>query len=97
MLLADGFVLLWVGVVFIVGLLGFVVVLLASAARALRFVFRVLTGGAWRERPRRSPRRTGWGRLCGNSRCGHVNPDGARYCARCGRPLNAGFDDERYG
>lgn len=30
------------------------------------------------------------------TRCGHQNPDGARYCARCGEPL-AGQDAEQAG
>ena len=97
MVLAEGIFLLWIGVVFVAGLLGFFVVLLASVARFFRFVFRVLTGAAWRVPQVPPARRTGWGRLCGNPRCGHVNRDAARYCARCGRPLNAGFDDQRYG
>lgn len=92
MMLADGVVFVWVGIVLVAGFVTFFVVLASVVFRFLRALVRMLTGAGWREPPQRAAPRRGWGRLCHDPRCGHVNADTARYCARCGKRLNAGCD-----
>lgn len=89
MVLADGFVFVWLGGAVVVGLLGFVFVVVAAVLRGVRCVVRLLAGGG--DAAGRA------GRACGRPGCGQVNAAGARYCGRCGEPLSAGPDVDRYG
>lgn len=94
MMVAD--VLVWVGALFLVGLVGFFVMAAVLVGRFLGFAFRALFGGSPAERPSTAaarPRR----RVCPHARCGHVNPSTAQYCGRCGRQLRATRDVDAHG
>jgi hypothetical protein len=66
------------------------------AVRFLGFLLRLVTGGGRGSRSNLAcdPAR---GAICSHRSCGHVNPSGARYCGRCGRPLNRHEDVDAYG
>ncbi len=86
MLLGDvGITVVWIALVFGAGFLGFFIVLVSAIGRLLsRLVGRVGHSLGW----------AGEYRTCGQPRCGHLNPQRARYCARCGHPL---LDGHSYG
>jgi hypothetical protein len=91
------FVLLWVGGVLVVGFFGLLVLVLSAVARMVRALWRAVVG-PWsgsdeREREGSSADQ----RPCSYPRCGHLNRGEARYCARCGRPLESVQDVDRYG
>jgi hypothetical protein len=88
---------LWVGVILLVGFVGFFVVAVVMVMRLIGFVARVLFGRPSTENERVRPRPERQGRLCPRLRCGHVNAANARYCARCGQPLGAVCDVDAYG
>jgi hypothetical protein len=95
MMLAEA-ILVWVGIVFAIGFLGFFVVLLGLAFRLLRYVFRVLARKPARGMDSVVPvigRRV----TCSQPRCGHANRAGAKYCSRCGAPLAAALHAEYQG
>lgn len=93
MLLADS-VILVVGGLFIVGIIGFFLMLVVLIGKFLGFVFRALSSSAHSaEHPRFQTRQE----VCPHLRCGYVNRFGARYCARCGRPLCRTDELDAYG
>lgn len=94
MLLADSFVTV-VGGLLVLGTIGFVVLSVALVVKILQFVFRRLAG---LPAGRSGTLLTRDGRpVCTQSRCGHLNPVGAQFCARCGRPLSRDRDLDAYG
>jgi len=88
---------LWVGVILLVGFIGFFVVAVVMVVRLIGFVGRVLFGRPSAENEPGQRRRDHHGRLCPQLRCGHVNAADARYCARCGQPLRVVCDVDAYG
>lgn len=88
MLLADGTIVLWIFVVFVVGLLAFFWVLATLIVRALTCTAAWVAGlfGGSRPQAADGPR----ARVCPRAGCYHVNRPDARYCARCGAPLPSG-------
>ena len=96
MLLADGIILV-VGGLFVIGLLGFFAAAVVVVAKFLGFLFRAMTR-APANRAKATLQMPDSGHVeCPAHRCGHVNPAGARYCARCGRPLGPRDDVDAYG
>jgi hypothetical protein len=96
--LADGgAVLVLVGGVLLVGFFGFFAAVLVALGRFVSFVFRMLLGGGRKAGESKRPVRLPAERVCGHPRCGHVNPGGARYCARCGSSLGPLVDIDSYG
>lgn len=95
MLLADGVILVVAGV-FLLGIVGFFFMAVALVMRLLGFVFRTLSGTT-RAGPSAAPAGEQPGVTCTAPRCGNVNPHGARFCARCGRPLGGRDDVDAYG
>jgi hypothetical protein len=87
----------WVLVIFLVGFIGFFVVVAVMVVRLIGFVGRALFGRASAENQPERQRRGHHGRLCPQPRCGHVNAAEARYCARCGQPLGVVCDVDAYG
>ncbi len=73
----------------VVGILGLLVIAIVLVTRLLGFARRRLLSPD-------EPRLSGPELACEAARCGHVNPAGARYCARCGQPLTGG-DLDAYG
>ena len=94
MLLADSVILVFIGLMAI-GIIGFFAMSVVLVVRFLSFVFRALAGSTQEQpaTPRFEPRHD----VCPHPRCGHVNRQGARYCARCGRPLGQHSDVDAYG
>jgi hypothetical protein len=93
-LLAEAFH-VTVGVLFVLGVLGLIVVAVALVVRTLGFVFRAVAGIGGGDLQLGAARR---GRLiCPEPRCGHANPGDARYCARCGRSFQHEHDLDAYG
>ncbi len=84
MLLADGAIVVWIFLVFAVGLLGFFWVLATLIVRGLTAVASAIAG-LFGRRPQvvHGPQ----ARVCPRAGCYHVNRPDARYCARCGAPL----------
>ncbi len=86
MILAD-LVILWFGGVVLIGFVGFFVVVVSLLGRALRGLGRLLAGDDGTAKTSSaggeySPR------VCEHPHCGYLNRGNARYCARCGSPLN---------
>ena len=96
MFLADAGITVWLIAIFLVGLFGFIVMVVALAFRLLGWVFRAVSGVS---RSTRSPSGSGAARhvTCSESGCGQANPPTALYCARCGRPLRRAYDVDAYG
>jgi hypothetical protein len=92
-LLADGVIVIVVGLM-LVGIVGFFFMAVALLARLFHFVFRSLFGTSTHRVSAPGPVRTV---ACPAPRCGHMNPVGARYCGRCGRPLGRHDDVDAYG
>ncbi len=95
MLLAD-LVVLWIGGLFLLGIIGFFVMAATFVVRFFAFIFRALfgcpeqaAGGMLTSAGRR--------RVCPHRRCGQLNPPTARYCGRCGRALRMAYDVDAYG
>jgi hypothetical protein len=70
----------------------FVWISVALFARGVRWLVGLTTPAAAcaAGNPRAAHERstsTGQARVCPDSRCGRVNPGGARFCAQCGRRL----------
>jgi len=85
--MADGMVLLWFVVILLVGFVAFFVLLIAGVLRLIGFFVRGLFGGWWRSADRSRGKVLRAPRICLNHHCRHVNRPDARYCARCGLPL----------
>lgn len=97
MLLADGGFIVWIGGLFILGLIGFTVMAVALVIRFVSFVLRALFGagealGGCGGGRAGSPT---W-KTCSRAGCGHANPRAARYCGRCGSRFRA-EDVDAYG
>ncbi len=103
MLVADATVVLWVVILFGIGLIGFVLMavsllwrVFADLGSAIRGLF---SGGGGRGAARRIPPipPAGEPQECPNERCRHPNTSEARFCARCGHALRRGRDVDAYG
>lgn len=93
MILADAMI-FWVGAAFLVGLIGFFVMLVAGLARVLAAVGRAVLGSPRSERRQVSlPPTPSRGGLCPNPACQQFNRPEARFCARCGGRLAVGNAD----
>lgn len=96
MLLAD-MIVIWVGGLLLIGFFGFFALVLAAVARVFRAVFRAVFGGPCNgDASEHEPSRTTL-RACPRPQCGYLNPGPARFCARCGHPLDGVNDVDRYG
>lgn len=99
-MIADaGITFIWVSGLLLVGIFGFIVMAFVLVGKFVGLVFRVLGGGgpkrtSYRQRP---PSRLSRGVVCPHTRCAHANMKGARFCARCGRPLRSAYDADLYG
>jgi len=84
---------------FVAGILGFFLMGVVLVTRVMGFVFRALTGVGRRPkvRPIRPEVAQGANRICSGPGCGNINHRGARFCARCGRPLTPRDDFDAYG
>ena len=96
MLLAD-FVVVWVGGLLLIGFVGFFALLVVAVVRVFRSLFRVLFGSSCNADPTEDPPSGETVKACPQLRCGYLNPGHARYCARCGHPLDGVDDVDRYG
>lgn len=99
MLLADvPFVLVFVGLLML-GIVGFLIMVVTMIFGAIGSAFRALVGRPAPPAPhRRLPRPVvAVGIVCERPQCGHVNPQRARFCARCGRRLDRARDVDDYG
>lgn len=85
MMLADGFVFVWVGGALLLGFVGFFFAIIAALANLVRRVFRPLF--RCNARSDAGVRNNHAVRMCPQRLCGHANPARARFCARCGTPL----------
>ncbi len=99
-MIADaGITFLWVSGLLLAGIFGFVIMAFVLVGKFIGFLFRVLGGGESKRRPVRDrpPPRASKGVICPHRRCANVNVKGARFCARCGRPLRSAYDADLYG
>ncbi len=97
MLLADaGISFVWIGGLFIVGLVALLAVILRGLARALGYMVRLILGPPRSTIALRRPL-DDLGQICPRSRCGHANRAAARYCARCGAALPTSQVLDRHG
>lgn len=73
------------GAVFALGLIVFFLSIFVYFVRLVMWLFRVIFGQEQiaLTSPKTEPRI-----LCPRDNCGHVNRQGARYCALCGQALN---------
>jgi len=99
MLIADAGITVWVGVLLLVGVLGFFVMVVALVFRFLGWILRTLAGVFRGSRNAATPATNTHGRslVCPHAGCGHINGPTALYCARCGRPLRRTYDVNTYG
>lgn len=93
MILGD---LVIIGGLVIFGMVGVFALVLEALWRMLRFAARPFTRAEPRAQRQERTVCTRPVRLCANPQCGYLNPDNARYCARCGRPLEDS-DVDNYG
>jgi hypothetical protein len=99
MFLADvPFVLVFAGLLML-GIVGFLIMVVTMIFSAIGSAFRALIGRPERsaegdERPRPV---VAVGIVCERPGCGHVNPPRARFCARCGRRLVRAGELDEYG
>lgn len=85
MILAESMIVWFVGLI-LLGIFGFFAVGVMLVFQLLAYLFRALTGrGGDDDRQLATAERAG--RICPHPRCGNANPRTARFCARCGRPL----------
>ncbi len=85
-MLAD-VVFVWFGGVLLIGFIGFFVVVLSLLGRALRAIGRALSGSEYHSEGHLTINGDKV-RICGVEHCGYLNRGHARYCARCGSPLD---------
>jgi len=95
MLAADAVI--WIGLLLLVGFVGFFVVVIVMGVRLIGYVFRALFGTSSTDDKRELPHAARNGRRCPRPACQHVNPSRAQFCARCGQPLGAFCDVDAYG
>lgn len=88
MLIGEAIFFVWVGGLLLLGFLGFFVMALVLSMRVFGFVMRGVFG-ARRDEPAGAALPSF---LCRQPGCGFSNVSGARFCARCGRPL---FNERR--
>ena len=93
MILGD---LIIIGGLVIFGFVGLLALMLEAIWRMLRFAARPFTRSERRASRHVHVPYTRPVRLCANPLCGYLNPDNARYCARCGHPLESSNVDN-YG
>ncbi len=89
MLLGEVMVLWLAGMLLIVGVVGFVFFILAALGRGIRAIWRALLPTD-PDLGMRGGHHAGLARICDRSHCGYLNRADARYCARCGSPLDGG-------
>lgn len=82
MMLGD--LVVWVGVCFLLGSLAFLLATVTIGLKLLGFLWRALIGP-----PDPRPTELTLSQRCRQPRCGELNPDRAKFCQRCGRPLAA--------
>ena len=75
----------------VIGIAGFVVMVIALSFRFFGWSFRTLTGGGKRRRSE-SPAHVERRVICPHKECGYANEPTAIYCGRCGRPLRGAYD-----
>lgn len=98
MMLADGGVtVIWIGGALLVGLAGAIVIVPWMIVRGLLRVLRALLGCGRRRQPLEPLHAAAPPRVCGQPRCGYLNRDAARYCARCGTSLKPPEVVNRHG
>ena len=98
MFVADAGITLWIAGLFLVGLLGFFVVLVTMLFRFIGWFFRAVTGGhEASERSSPAPIHQRRRLVCPHPGCGHSNGPTALYCGRCGRPLRRAYDVDAHG
>ena len=81
-------VVVWFGLLLLIGFVGFFIVLVSLLARGIRALGRALLPGSSDAGPSVGPANGRPLQACSNGRCGYLNPPVARYCARCGSPLD---------
>lgn len=80
-----------------IGIVGFFAMLVVLVVRGVAHVFRALLGMGSASRPAALPRDDERRSVCPHSRCGHLNRRGAKFCGRCGRPLDRTYAVDAYG
>jgi len=80
----------WFGLILVIGFVGFFVVLVSAVIRFLVFLGRTMTPKRQIGESASTPADRDALSVCTNDRCGFLNQPGAKFCARCGRPLNRG-------
>lgn len=88
-MLGDMNIVFWTGGLVMLGALGLFVGSLVLIFRIFAWVMRGIFGES---APLTPPALPGQAALCPHSNCRAPNPDGARYCGRCGRALRRGMD-----
>ncbi len=81
-----------VGGAFLVGVLGFFVMVASLLLRAFKWTVRSLAAT-----PRAAFGPPAAARRCPHRDCAHDNPPGAIFCARCGRRLRETYDGGGHG
>ena len=94
--MVDAGVGMWLVAILLVGLFGFIVMIVALLFHAFRAVLRALfgrrrvAGGQGSHEQKRYV-------TCKEPSCRHSNPPTALYCGRCGRSLRQAYDVDAYG
>lgn len=94
---ATGDLILWIGLLFVIGIAGFFVMSVVLVVRFIGYVGRLVFGGGSPTKRVQAAARDRQGVVCSHPRCGHANPFGARYCRRCGRAFRAAYEFDTYG
>ena len=97
MFIADAGIGIWIIGLLLVGVLGFVVMVLALIFRFFGWTLRAIFGGRRRKAGRLEHGHAGRRLICPHKGCGHSNDPRALYCGRCGRPLRRTYDVDAYG
>lgn len=92
-LLGSG-ITIWIGGVFFFGVFGIFVLMMMLITRAGVWLLRQVFGG-FVAGPAEPYEIIAASQLrCGFEQCRNLNRRGARFCARCGRPMAVGLDPE---
>ena len=97
MLMADAGITVWIIGLLLVGVLGFVVMVLALVFKFFGWTLHALFGGRRRKPGYLKHDQVGRRLICPRADCGHSNDPRALYCGRCGRPLRRTYDVDAYG
>lgn len=89
-MMAEAGMLLWMGLLVLVGFIGFFAMAVVLMLRLVGFVFRSVLG-IGPEEPEGEAAEPAALR-CPHAGCGRGNPPGARFCGHCGRALGGGVD-----